>query len=106
MLDFGIMIDNRFERIASFTMDEIRELQRLGCVKASITGSLADGVETLPFFDDYTIALDVLLTMQQRAQNAVERITTPGFKSIAVDKYLNMLSSAIDSQSELLAICD
>jgi len=64
------------------------------------TGLLEDdGVETLPFFDDYDIEYNDALLMRQFAENALNNINAiQGFKSGSLDKFLVIINTIIEKK--------
>ena len=100
-----ISLDDKHE---SFSQDDLEELARHGYIKRGTDGTAAaDGVESLPPFDDYCVPVDVAARMLARASDAdVRNRATPGFRSDVGVRLLGLLREAIEAGTELQVLCD
>lgn len=101
-------IKNIDHLICTMTSDDIIWLKKFNFIKDSSTGLLEDdGVETLPFFDDYDIGYNDALFMRQFAKNELNKINKiQGFKSVSLDKFLVIINTIIEKKITLNVVCD
>jgi len=95
------------ELIASMTLDDIKWLTKFNIIKKGNTGLLEDdGVETLPFFDDYDLTYINALSMSAFSKDKIDKMKKiQGFQSETLDKFINILNVIIEDKLALSVTC-
>jgi len=106
MLDFYLKENGKL--ITELSLNDIIWLSKFKVIKEGRTGLLKeDGVETLPFFDDYELSYNNALVMNDYSQKAIFKLlSTSGFKSDALDKFNLIINTIITTKKTIKVICD
>jgi len=95
------------EQIEVLSLENIQWLSKFHVIKQGSTGFLEnDGVETLPFFDDYEITYDNAVSMYNFSNKTIIKMKSDtSFKSEAIDKFCNILKTIMQTKKSLQVIC-
>lgn len=111
MLDFYLIdpnlelayYDTKGTHIGSLTLEDVQLLHQ---VEVVIRASNEFEATSIPFFDDFQLSLDTITQMYKRYIKYKEITEKLDFQFVALEKYGQILESAIKMQQGLQAICD
>jgi len=106
MLDFILKENGKL--ITGLSLDDIKWLSKFKVIKEGTTGFLKeDGVETLPFFEDYELNYTSAIAMNEYSQKAISQLlSTSGFQSDALDKFNLIINTVLTTKKTIKVICD
>jgi len=99
--------ENTRELIETLSLEEVKWLVKFNIIKQGKTGFKEDdGVETLPFFDDYILTYQDALNMKEFSNNQINEMNRQeGFNSKEIKKFNNIINFIIENKSFLRVIC-
>jgi len=93
--------------IETLDIKDIKWLVKMEVIKKGRTGLLEDGVETLPFFDDYEISYKKIICMQSFSKKVIIKLKkTSEFRSKSLDKFCKIIDTCICKKKPVSVTCD
>ena len=91
------------ELFETLALDDIQWLSKFNFVKKGKTGFVEDdGVESLPFFEDYEITYMQALLMKEYAKENTKGLN---LQSETIDKFYNILNTSIEKRKTIEVLC-
>jgi hypothetical protein len=94
--------------VTKLSLDDIKWLCKFKIIKKGNTGFVEeDGVESLPFFDDYELTYMNGLAMHNYSEKVIFKLlSTPSFESETLNKFNLIIALLLDKKKVLQVMCD
>jgi len=95
------------ELIETLSLEDIQWLVKMRILKEGSTGFIKDdGVQILPFFEDYKLTyLDAISMRDYSHVNIQKMMSTSGFYSTSLEKFCKILDNLIESKKTIKVRC-
>ena len=97
-----------FRALYGLSLNDVIWLSKFKVIKEGSTGFVKDdGVETLPFFEDYELNYTNAVAMNDYSQKAISKLlSTAGFQCNALDKFNLIMNTILTTKKTVKVICD
>lgn len=95
------------ELIEVLSLEDIQWLTKFHIIRQGKTGLVEDdGVEILPFFDDYELTYDNAVSMYIFSKETITKMkSNASFKSETMDKFCNIIETVMQTKKSLQVLC-